>query len=176
MWNTIKEKISNTWKNFKYWIIFGVLGTGIALAAITGDSVTDFKITSVDKLSNPAFNILLDDITTRIETAQDDYFTQNGAYFQGMKTHSVIPFNGKSEFSDTSKTPQSRNTSFDSAGLGILLNKIPIQVIVNTYRTPKKELGYTIFYRINVDGKIYTKSVGYDAEDNSYDWLLTEKI
>jgi len=143
-----KTKINGAWK----WLI--ILIFPVALAAVITTQPDDFTT--------------LDNVTSRIIISQDIYFQNNGAYWQGLPTHDVIPLNDKLEKPSFSRKPTDQSRSWED--LVQLPDRMPVSAEVHIYETPIGGHGYQIVYTKRQAGVIYKKSVGVGPEERTYDW------
>ena len=113
-------------------------------------------------------NLLL----THLEARQDTYFTAHGRYFQGIRTHAVLP---KGEI-DEETPPNSRVKPTDQAedwdDARILLPaKMPFALAIDVYDGPRGK-GWSARVEVDYRGSFYSRRVGFgpDAADHTHDW------
>lgn len=109
---------------------------------------------------------------THLEARQEAYIAAHGRYFQGIRTHAVLP---KGEI-DEETPPNSRVKPTDQAedwdDVGILLPaKMPFALAIDVYDGPRG-VGWSIRAEADYQGSLYARRVGFgpDAADYTHDW------
>ncbi len=111
-------------------------------------------------------------LMTHLEARQDIYFTAHGRYFQGIRTHAVLP---KGEIDEeTPPNPRVKPTDqaedWDGAGI-ILPAKMPFALTIDVYDGPRGK-GWSVRTEVEHQGREFARQVGFgpDAADHTFDW------
>lgn len=103
----------------------------------------------------------INSLVDKIKTAQGKFKTDNGRYFQSLKTGNktieVIPEMTKKVLDEKKTVPTIEVT-----------DKFPFEIEVHTHQL-YDTWGYTVVFTAEVDGKIYKKSVG-EGIGQTRDW------
>ncbi len=109
---------------------------------------------------------------THLEARQEAYIAAHGRYFQGIRTHAVLP---KGEI-DEETPPNSRVKPTDQAedwdDVGILLPaKMPFALAIDVYDGPRG-VGWSARVEVDYRGILHSRRVGFgpDAADHTHDW------
>lgn len=109
---------------------------------------------------------------THLEARQEAYIAAHGRYFQGIRTHAVLP---KGEI-DEETPPNSRVKPTDQAedwdDVGILLPaKMPFALAIDVYDGPRG-VGWSIRVEIEHLGRAFARQIGFgpDAAGYTYSW------
>lgn len=109
---------------------------------------------------------------THLEARQDAYFTAHGRYFQGIKTHTVLPKGEIDEETppDRTRKPTDQAEDWDDAGI-ILPATMPMALAVDTYDGPRGK-GWSARVEVEHQGREFARRVGFgpDAEHYTNDW------
>jgi hypothetical protein len=109
----------------------------------------------------------INNLVEKIKITQEKFRTDNGKYFQSLKTGNksieVIPEMAKKASDEKKEVPVIE-----------VIDKIPFQIeIVEHQNTKDKLYGYTIVLTAELDGKIYQKSIG-EGIGLTRDWTEIE--
>ena len=107
----------------------------------------------------------INNLVDKIKSAQSKFKTDNGKYFQSLKTGNktveVIPEMAKKALDEKKEVPVITVT-----------DKMPFEIEIHEYQAPNNEFGYQIVLKANKDGKdyYYCKGYGIFAELLTRDW------
>ncbi len=109
---------------------------------------------------------------THLEARQEAYIAAHGRYFQGIRTHAVLP---KGEI-DEETPPNSRVKPTDQAedwdDVGILLPaKMPFALAIDVYDGPRG-VGWSARAEVEHLGRAFARQIGFgpDAAGYTYSW------
>lgn len=113
-------------------------------------------------------NLLL----THLEARQDDYFAVHGRYFQGIRTHTVLPKGEIDEETppDKKRKPADQAEDWNDAGI-VLPTKMPMALAIDVYEGPRG-IGWSVRAEVEHRGREFVRRVGFgpDAEHYAHDW------
>lgn len=105
-----------------------------------------------------------------IQSVQSDYHATHGRYWQGLRTHSVIPANGGEDAPDIGTTTP---TDQPDVWPGVLVaNALPMALTIDTYDGPAGQ-GYIARLYVQAIGNVYMRSAQVGAESwHAHGWRL----
>lgn len=109
------------------------------------------------------------DLWPKVENWQNSFLGGNGRYWQGRRTHSVLPAEGN-------KTPPDVGTSAPPDcppwPLTFRNEVYPMALEVHAYRGPQG-IGYVVHIGVTAEGETWYRSVQVGPETwRAHDWLL----
>ncbi|MDV2479218.1 MAG: hypothetical protein RX317_03120 [bacterium] len=111
-------------------------------------------------------------LLTHLEARQDAYFTAHGRYFQGIKTHTVLPKGEIDEETPPDRTRKPTDQAEDWNGAGIILPaKMPFALAMDVYDGPRGK-GWSARVEVEHQGREFARRVGFgpDATQYTHDW------
>lgn len=113
-------------------------------------------------------NNALDYLVTQMAANQDDYLTNNGRFFQGVRTPKPTPSGGATAVPDLTLKPTDQDEDWSP-----FINNTarPISMKVNVHETPSG-WGYSCIGMIKSGGDTYIKSVGVGEGGETFDWSV----
>lgn len=97
-----------------------------------------------------------------VQNKEDTYFTANSRYWQGKRTHSVIPADGVETLPDIgTDAPAYQGSPYPTAIRNVAM---PMALEIHQYRTPVGEFGYQAFVYVTVLGETWARSAQVGPE------------
>ena len=119
----------------------------------------------------------LSSLLTHLETRQEVYFTANGRYFQGIRTHAFLPKGeiGEETPPDMTRKPTDQAEDWNDVGI-ILPAEMPFALAIDVYEGPRGH-GWSARTEVEYQGQQvasaeFARQVGFgpDAEHYTHDW------
>ena len=111
-------------------------------------------------------------LLTHLEARQEAYFTAHGRYFQGIRTHAVLP---KGEIDEETPPnprvkPTDQDEDWDGAGIN-LPAKMPFALAIDVYEGPRGH-GWSARVEVGHQERELAKQIGFgpDAGHYTHDW------
>ena len=116
---------------------------------------------------------MLNSLRAEWEDKQADYYFTYGQYFQGIRTHDVIPTKDAKGPPDKAKKPTDQLHDWNDFGLGLPGN-MPGSIALHVYESPNGH-GYELEARTREGGKHWRRVEAYGPEAHSltYGWRVT---
>lgn len=113
-------------------------------------------------------NTILSDVANSIGPLQADYQTQHGHYWQGLRTHGLLPKDGAAAAPDKSRKPSDQVEDWNAAGVS-LPSTMVVAVQVDNYDGPSGQ-GYVVIAEVELAGRVWRRALGIGPEARSHDW------
>ena len=112
---------------------------------------------------------LLSETAQQVATIQEAYRSAHGRYWQGLRTHAVIPADGATAAPDLARKPSDQDESWSTFAFTLpALTEGALSVDVYQSR---KGLGYIVNADVVANGIRYRRSVNFGAESRfERDW------
>lgn len=106
---------------------------------------------------------------TAIQNKEAAYFSANGRYWQGLRTHTVNPADGVEVLPNIgTSAPAYQGDPYPTA---IRNTAMPMSIEIHQYRTPAGVFGYQAWVYVTVLGETYTRSAQVGPESwRSFGW------
>lgn len=125
------------------------------------------NILSSDNTIEKKCNDMLGAVVSQLVAYQTDYArTHAGRFWQGIRTHPVLPVDGNETAPDKTRKPTDQ--AEDWSGITLSANML-IAVEVHTHRGPAGD-GYTVFGWIKIGERTWQRAVGVGAHATTSDW------
>lgn len=121
-----------------------------------------------------AHNALIDALLPDIEVYQAVYIATHPYYFQGLKTHAVVPVENDTANLLDQKPPDKQTTWTET---GLIGRSYPFSVEIHEYVAPDTSKGWQVLFRSSDGTDEYIRSVGYgvNAVGLTHDWGMVKK-
>lgn len=103
-----------------------------------------------------AVDTKLANLWSAIQTRQDSYFSANGRFWQGIRTHSATPADGTESLPDVG-TAQPHYQSGAPWPTGIRTTALPMSIEVHQYDGPAGR-GYQATVYVTIGGRTWTRT------------------
>ena len=118
---------------------------------------------------------LLNNAAAQVAAAEEAYMSLHGRYWQGMRTHAVIPADGATAPPDLTREPTDEAASWSSMGL-TLPAQTEAALSVHIYET-RAGHGYIVNAEVIVSGVHYGRSLNFGPESRQErDWTAYKQI
>ena len=112
---------------------------------------------------------LLSDAAEQVATIQEAYRSAYGRYWQGLRTHTIIPADGASAAPDLTRKPLDQDESWSTFAFA-LPAETEGALSVDVYQS-RKGLGYLVNMDVVANGVRYRRSANFGPESRfERDW------
>lgn len=115
-----------------------------------------------EKITFTKYETKINSLVDKIKSAQGKFKTNNGKYFQilktGNKTIEVIPEMAKKALDEKKELP-----------IISVTDKFPFEIEIHTHQL-YDNWGFSVVLTAEIDGKIYKKSIG-EGIGQTFDWV-----
>lgn len=124
---------------------------------------------------------VLNDLVDQLATIQESYKNaviatdeagrqiSRGKYFQGLRTHNILPADGNKIAPDKTKKPADQGENWADIGI-VLPSSMELAVQVDVYEGPRG-WGYVVIGIIEIAKKVWRKAINVGPEDyRNSDW------
>lgn len=120
----------------------------------------------IEKKCNDALSAVI----SQLAVYQANYAqTHNGRFWQGIRTHPILPVDGNETAPDKTRKPTDQVEDWSGVTLP---SSMPIAVEVHIHDGPQGA-GYTVFGEIEIAKRLYRRAMGIGAhsQDTADEWI-----
>jgi hypothetical protein len=105
-----------------------------------------------------------------VQSREDTYFANHGRYWQGLKTHTVIPADGATATPDIGSAVPYYQAAGDAWPSGILTQSLPMSLDITQYQGPTGS-GYVATVSVLITGHLWQRAQDSGAESyRTFSW------